>query len=149
MGEAGHESTPFVATDGILDGSGAAAGSYLTRAGKAAAGTYATLASIAPPRADFVDAYRSAFGEEPTDNAAAAYACVQVILASLHAIAADGPVRTGSGKLYADMPSIPTIASKPPSAPWASTPTATRRSKWCRCIASIPREPTVRATGSS
>lgn len=95
MGEAGHESTPFVATDGILDGSGAAAGSYLTRAGKAAAGTYATLASVAPPRADFVDAYRSAFGEEPTDNAAAAYACVQVILASLHAIAADGPDADG------------------------------------------------------
>ncbi len=91
MREAGHESTPFVSSDGLLDGSGAAAGSYLHRAGKAAAGTYVTRASIAPPRADFVDAYRSAFGEEPTDYAAAAYACVQVILASLEAIAADGP----------------------------------------------------------
>jgi ABC-type branched-subunit amino acid transport system substrate-binding protein len=95
MREAGHESTPFVSSDGLLDGSGAAAGSYLHRAGKAAAGTYASLASIAPPRADFVDAYRSAFGEEPTDSAAAAYACVQVILASLEAIAADGPDAAG------------------------------------------------------
>ena len=95
MRKAGHESTPFVSWDGILDGSGAAAGSYVHRAGKAAAGTYIALTSIAPPRADFVDAYRSAFGEEPTDNAAAAYACAQVILASLEAIAADGPDAEG------------------------------------------------------
>ena len=91
MREAGHESTPFVSWDGILDGSGTRAGSYLHRAGEAAAGTYIALASTAPPRADFVDAYRAAFGEEPTEHAAAAYACVQVILASLEAVAADGP----------------------------------------------------------
>ena len=95
MREAGHESTPFVSWDGLLTGSGADAGSYLHRAGKAADGTYVALASIAPPRADFVDAYRSAFGEEPTDYAAAAYACAQVILASLEAIAADGPDAEG------------------------------------------------------
>ncbi len=95
MREAGHESTPFVSWDGILDGSGAAAGSYLQRAGEAADGTYVALAAFAPPRADFVDAYRSAFGEEPTDYAAAAYACAQVILASLEAIAADGPDAEG------------------------------------------------------
>ena len=95
MREAGHQSTPFVSWDGFLPGSGAVAGSYLQRAGKAADGTYVALASIAPPRADFVDAYRSAFGEEPTDYAAAAYACAQVILASLEAIAADGPDAEG------------------------------------------------------
>ena len=67
----------------------------LRRAGEAAAGTYLALASFAPPRADFVDAYRAAFGEEPTDYAAAAYACAQVILASLEAIAADGPDAKG------------------------------------------------------
>ncbi|MDQ3380156.1 MAG: ABC transporter substrate-binding protein [Actinomycetota bacterium] len=91
MRKAGYGSTPFVSWDGILDGSGAIAGSYLQRAGKAAAGTVAGLTAIAPPRADFVDAYRSAFGEEPTDHAAAAYACAQVILASLEAVAEDGP----------------------------------------------------------
>ncbi len=95
MREAGHESTPFVSWDGLLGGSGATTGSYLQRAGKAAAGTYVANPSIAPPRADFVDAYRSAFGEEPTDYAAAAYACAQVILASLEAIAADGPDAEG------------------------------------------------------
>ena len=95
MREAGHASTPFVSWDGLLPGSGAAAGSYLQRAGKAAAGTYVALTSIAPPRADFVDAYRSAFGEEPTDYAAAAYACAQVIFASLEAVAADGPDAEG------------------------------------------------------
>ena len=95
MREAGHASTPFVSWDGLFTGSGADAGSYLQRAGKAAAGTYVALTSIAPPRADFVDAYRSAFGEEPTDYAAAAYACAQVILASLEAVAADGPDAEG------------------------------------------------------
>ena len=95
MREVGHESTPFVSWDGLLTGSGADAGSYLQRAGKAAAGTHVALASFAPPRADFVDAYRSAFGEEPTDYAAAAYACAQVILASLEAVAADGPDADG------------------------------------------------------
>jgi hypothetical protein len=34
MREAGHESIPFVSWDGLLTGSGAAAGSYLQRAGK-------------------------------------------------------------------------------------------------------------------
>jgi class 3 adenylate cyclase/ABC-type branched-subunit amino acid transport system substrate-binding protein len=91
MSAAGLGSTPFVSWDTILDGSGAFQGSYLQRAGKAAAGTYTGHTSIAPPRADFVSEYRAAFGEEPTEYAAAAYACMQVILASLDAIAEDGP----------------------------------------------------------
>ncbi|HSF61045.1 MAG TPA: hypothetical protein VLA69_05070 [Gaiellaceae bacterium] len=41
-------------------------------------------------------AYRAAFGEEPTgDWAAAAYACAQVIIASLEAVADDGPDAEG------------------------------------------------------
>jgi class 3 adenylate cyclase/ABC-type branched-subunit amino acid transport system substrate-binding protein len=91
MRQAGYESTPFLSWDGIRDGSGADAGSYLQRAGKAATGTYMAFTSFAPPRADFVDAYRAAFGEEPTDYAGAAYACTQVILAALEAVAEDGP----------------------------------------------------------
>ncbi len=91
MREAGHESTPFVSWDGILNGSGADDGSYLQRTGKDAVGTYVGLASIPPPRADFVDAYRAAFGEEPTGEwAAAAYACAQVIVAALEAASEDG-----------------------------------------------------------
>jgi branched-chain amino acid transport system substrate-binding protein len=91
MRKVGLSSTPFLSWDTILDGSGASPGSYLQRTGNDAAGTYAALTAIAPPRADFVDAYRAMFGEEPTDWAAAAYACTQVILASLEAAAEDGP----------------------------------------------------------
>jgi class 3 adenylate cyclase len=82
---------PLLSWDGILDGSGSTDGSYLQRAGKAAVGTYVGLTSIPPPKADFVNDYRAAFGEEPTDWAAAAHACAQVILASLEAVAEDGP----------------------------------------------------------
>ena len=90
MRKAGHESTPLISWDGIL-GSGAVAGSYLQRAGKAGAGSYVALTAFAPPRADFVEAYRAAFGEDPTDYASAGYGCAQVVLASLEAIAENGP----------------------------------------------------------
>jgi ABC-type branched-subunit amino acid transport system substrate-binding protein len=63
----------------------------LQRAARAASGSYAGLTSIPPPRADFVEEYRAKYGEEPTDWAAAAYACTQVIVASLEAVAKDGP----------------------------------------------------------
>jgi class 3 adenylate cyclase len=91
MRAAGHESRPFVSWDGILDGSGKTAGSYLQQAGDAAAGSYIGFTAFAPPKADFVAAYRAAFGEEPTDYAAAAYACMQVVLDSLESVADDGP----------------------------------------------------------
>jgi class 3 adenylate cyclase/ABC-type branched-subunit amino acid transport system substrate-binding protein len=91
MHEAGLGTTPFLSWDGILDGSGARKGSFLQQARQAADGAFAGLSAVAPPRADFVNAYRGAFGEEPTANAAAAYACTQVILASLEAAAGDGP----------------------------------------------------------
>ena len=95
MRATGERSTPLVSWDGILDGSGSTEGSYLQRAAKVAPGTYAGLTSIPPPRAGFVDEYRAAYGEEPTESAAAAYACVQVILASLEAVAKDGPDADG------------------------------------------------------
>ena len=95
MHAAGLSSIPLVSWDGILTGSGSTEGSYLRRAAKAASGTYAGLTSIPPPRADFVDEYRAAYGEEPTDYAAAAYGCAQVILASLEAVAEDGPDADG------------------------------------------------------
>jgi branched-chain amino acid transport system substrate-binding protein len=91
MRAAGLGSTPFLTWDTIYAGSGADEGSFLQRAGEAADGSYYGHTAIAPPRADFVSAYRAAFGEEPTEYAAAAYACTQVILASLEAAAEDGP----------------------------------------------------------
>jgi ABC-type branched-subunit amino acid transport system substrate-binding protein len=95
MRASGLGETPLVSWDGLLTGSGSVNGSYLQRAGGAADGTYTGLTAIPPPRADFVDAYRAAFGEEPTDYAAAAYACAQVIIASLEAAAEDGPDAEG------------------------------------------------------
>jgi len=91
MRASGLGATPFVSGDGILDGPGSKADSYLQQAGKAAADSYAGLPAIPPPRVDFVDAYRAAFGEEPTDHARAAYACAQVIVGALESAAEDGP----------------------------------------------------------
>lgn len=91
MRDLGLGSTPLLSWDTILDGSGLDDSSYLQRTGKDAVGTYAGLTSIAPPRAAFVDAYRARFGEEPTDYASTAYACTQIILASLEASAKGGP----------------------------------------------------------
>jgi len=91
MRAVGLGSTPFLSWDTIYDGSGRDRNSYLHQAGKDAVGSYAALSSIAPPRVDFVDAYRARFGEDPTDYAAAAYACAQIILAALETSADDGP----------------------------------------------------------
>ena len=95
MVEAGHAATPYLGWDPLINGSGAVDGSYLQVAGPAAAGTFATHASIAPPRADFVEAFRAAFGEEPNEYAAAAYACMEVVLDSLRGISASGPDAVG------------------------------------------------------
>jgi class 3 adenylate cyclase/ABC-type branched-subunit amino acid transport system substrate-binding protein len=95
MRDLGRGSTPLLSWDTILDGSGVDDSSYLQRTGKDAVGTYAGLTSFAPHTAAFVDAYRARFGEEPTDYASAAYACTQIILASLEASAKDGPSADG------------------------------------------------------
>jgi ABC-type branched-subunit amino acid transport system substrate-binding protein len=91
MRAAGHAATPFLTWDAIYTGSGAEKGSFLQLAGKAADGSYYGHTALPPARADFVSAYRAAFRRDPTESAAAAYACTQVILASLKAAAEDGP----------------------------------------------------------
>jgi branched-chain amino acid transport system substrate-binding protein len=87
----GHASLPFVSWDGIQDGSGADEGSFIALAGAAAAGSYFSHATIGVPKADFTALYRAKFGADPDEYAAAAYACTQVILASLRAAATMGP----------------------------------------------------------
>ena len=91
----GHASVPFVSWDGIQDGSGAEQGSFIQKAGPAAAGSYFSHASFAAPKFDFVSRYRARFGTDPDEYATAAYACTQVILASLQAVAATGPSAEG------------------------------------------------------
>ncbi|HEY8921588.1 MAG TPA: ABC transporter substrate-binding protein, partial [Candidatus Limnocylindria bacterium] len=91
MGEGGLEAVPFLSWDGLYDGSGTDDGSFIQQVGVAAVGSYIAHASLAPPKASFVDAYRSAYQTEPDEYAGAAYACVEVIVAGLRAIAASSP----------------------------------------------------------
>jgi branched-chain amino acid transport system substrate-binding protein len=85
---------PFVSWDGI-GGSGADAGSFIQLAGRAAVGSHQSSASFAPPKADFVNAYRARFGHEPDAYTVATYACAQVILDALRVVASKGASATG------------------------------------------------------
>jgi branched-chain amino acid transport system substrate-binding protein len=91
MVDAEFETTPFLSGDSLLGGSGADVDSYLYQAGEAANGSYASHSSLGPVRASFIDDYRAAYGEEPNEYTAAAYACAEVIIQSLRAIAESGP----------------------------------------------------------
>lgn len=91
MEEAGLGSVPFLSWDGLLDGTGAEDGSFIEQVGAAATGSYIAHASLGPHKASFAEAYRAEYGEEPDEYTAAAYACVEVIVASLRAIAEAGP----------------------------------------------------------
>ena len=91
MVAAGHGALPFVSWDGIQDGSGSDQGSFIQLAGTAASGSYFSHATIGPPKADFAAQYRATFGADPDEYAAAAYACTQVIVDTLRAVAATGP----------------------------------------------------------
>ena len=90
MAASGLAALPFLTGDSVLGGSGADPDSYLGRAGEAAVGSHASHSSIGPYRASFIDAYRARFGEEPDEYTAAAYACAEVIIQSIRAVAAVG-----------------------------------------------------------
>ena len=85
MAGAGLGDVPFLSWDGILGGS------FIQQAGPAAIGSYLAHASLGPHKASFAESYRAAFGEEPDEYAAAAYACVEVMVASLREIATKSP----------------------------------------------------------
>jgi ABC-type branched-subunit amino acid transport system substrate-binding protein/class 3 adenylate cyclase len=91
MSAAGKAAIPFVSWDGIWDGSGAEVSSFLHRTAAAAPGSYFSHASIALPKADFVERFRARFGGEPDEYAGAAYACAQVIFKALRDVAVTGP----------------------------------------------------------
>jgi len=95
MEEAGIGSVPFLSWDGLFDGSGTEEGSFIQRAGPAAVGSYIAHASLGPHKASFADSYRDAYGEEPDEYTAASYACVEIIVASLRAIAETRPSADG------------------------------------------------------
>ena len=92
MEEAGMGAVPFVSWDGLFDGSGADAGSFINAVGASSAvGSYIAHASLGPHKASFAEAYRAVYGDEPDEYSAAAYACVEIIVASLREIATTSP----------------------------------------------------------
>ncbi|MFO1540712.1 MAG: branched-chain amino acid ABC transporter substrate-binding protein [Chloroflexota bacterium] len=94
MAQAGLGELPFLAGEGLVDGTGEDAGSFVAVAGAAAAGSWSTSASVAdyPGRAAFEEAFRARYGGSPPAYGNDAYACGQVITAAIARVAADGPV---------------------------------------------------------
>jgi branched-chain amino acid transport system substrate-binding protein len=79
---AGLGDIPYVGADGINDGSGATANSFLNIAGADAKNSYSTLAGIGdfPAKAQFDAAYKAEYGQSATGYAGTGYACAQVVL---------------------------------------------------------------------
>ena len=61
MADAGKVNIPFVSWDGLDNGPGTTAGSFLQLTGSAGAGSYYSHAAIALPKAEFVDRYQARF----------------------------------------------------------------------------------------
>lgn len=83
---------PFVGGDGIVDGSAATASSFLNIAGADGdANSYGTVAAIhdIPNAGDFAAKYKAKFNTDPGAYSAPAYACTQVFLTALKAVAAN------------------------------------------------------------
>ena len=96
MGDAGLGAVPFVSWDGLFDGSGADSGSFIHEVGvSGAVGSHIAHASLGPYKASFAEAYRAVYGDEPDEYSAAAYACVEIIVASLREIATTSPSAGG------------------------------------------------------
>jgi branched-chain amino acid transport system substrate-binding protein len=91
MTRAGHGDLPFLSWDGIFDGAASDDGSFINRAGSAAVGSLLAHSGLPAPRSDFVDRFRAAYGSRPSEYTAAAYACAEVILESLRAVADSNP----------------------------------------------------------
>jgi branched-chain amino acid transport system substrate-binding protein len=89
MAQVGMGSLAFGGGDGIVDGPGGVQGSFITVAGSAAANSFGTIAAThdIPNASAFSDAYKAAYGAEPGAYSASAYACTQVILQALAAVA--------------------------------------------------------------
>jgi branched-chain amino acid transport system substrate-binding protein len=81
---------PLVGGDGINDGSADTASSFLNIAGDGAANTYSTVAAIhdIPDPAKFAADYKAKFNADPGSYSAPGYACTQIFLAALKAVAA-------------------------------------------------------------
>ena len=92
MVSSGHRDIPLLSWDGLFDGSGGDAGSYIQRTtAGTAVGTFVSHVTQPPSTHDFVDKYHFAYLADPDEYAAGAYACVQVIVQALRDVAKSHP----------------------------------------------------------
>jgi branched-chain amino acid transport system substrate-binding protein len=90
MAQQNLATVPMVGGDGIVDGSAATASSFLNIAGDAGdANTYGTVAAIhdIPNPDQFKNDYKAKFSTDPGSYSAPGYACTQIFLAALQAVA--------------------------------------------------------------
>ena len=94
MPQAGLGDLVYLGGDGIQDGRGDTAGSFINIAGDAAPNSYSSVAAIAefPGKAEFAAKYEAEFKVAPGAYAASGYACAQVVLQAIEKAAADGDV---------------------------------------------------------
>ncbi len=90
MASTGMGDLPFIGGDGIVDGNGDSQGSFVNLAGPDAANSYGSVAAIhdIPNAGEFTDAFKAKYGQDPGAYSAPAYACAQVILKAVEAVAA-------------------------------------------------------------
>jgi branched-chain amino acid transport system substrate-binding protein len=94
MPQAGLGDIPYLGGDGIQDGRGDTAGSFINIAGEAAANSFSSVAAIAeyPGKAAFAEKYEAEYKEAPGAYSASGYACAQVVLEAIKGAAAKGDV---------------------------------------------------------
>jgi len=94
MPQAGLGDLAYMGGDGIQDGRGDTAGSFINIAGDAAPNSFSSVAAIAeyPGQADFAKKYEAEFGVAPGAYSASGYACAQVVLKAIETAAAKGDV---------------------------------------------------------
>ncbi|HYN48318.1 MAG TPA: branched-chain amino acid ABC transporter substrate-binding protein [Candidatus Nanopelagicales bacterium] len=94
MPQAGLGDLVYLGGDGIQDGRGDTAGSYINIAGAAAPNSFSSVAAIAdfPGKADFAKKYEAEFKVAPGAYAASGYACAQIVLKAIETAAKKGDV---------------------------------------------------------
>lgn len=92
MAQAGLGDLPYLAGDGIQDGTGE--GSFINIAGPAAANSFSSVAAIAeiPDAAAFATKYRAKYNADPGSYSANGYACAQIVIEALKTAAAAGDI---------------------------------------------------------
>jgi branched-chain amino acid transport system substrate-binding protein len=84
----------YLGGDGIQDGPGSVAGSFINIAGEAAANSASSVAAIAeyPGKDEFNKKYKDAYDVDAGAYSASGYACAQIVLEAIKAAAAKGDV---------------------------------------------------------